>query len=164
MQNMQMRSSGNQLGLFDLTSNGNSTNVPTNNSQAAAEVGRLKDELIQNRARLASWEDGMQQARSACEAWKKEAAIASKKADLAIKEKDAAMLKLIQMKEEMDSLNGGPHLHAVRRVQDLKTTPVGVLKTLEWQLRKDLQEVEKVQIIKIIIRTLINDFYKLNRS
>lgn len=111
---------------------------------AASEVGRLKDELIQNRARMASWEEGLIQARNACEAWKKEAAIANKKAEFAIKEKEAALLKLAQMQKEIDSLSGGPHLHAIRRVQDLKTTPVGVLKTIEWQLRKDLQEVEKV--------------------
>jgi hypothetical protein len=38
----------------------------------------------------------------------------------------------------------GPLLHVIRRVADLKTAPMGVLKTIEWQLRKDLQEVEKV--------------------
>ena len=141
---------GNQLGLFDLTSNssGTSANVvppPTSNA-AAVEVGRLKDELIQNRARLTSFEENIQQARNACEVYKREANLANRKADLAYKEKDAAMLKLAQMQKELDSLSGGPHLHVIRRVQDLKSTPIGVLKTIEWQLRKDLQEVEKVRI------------------
>jgi hypothetical protein len=143
---------GNQLGLFDLTSNSNGTshaNVvpppPCTNSAAAVEVGRLKDELIQNRARLTSFEENIQQARNACEVYKREATLANRKADLAYKEKDAAMLKLAQMQKELDSLSGGPHLHVIRRVQDLKSTPVGVLKTIEWQLRKDLQEVEKVK-------------------
>jgi len=141
---------GNQLGLFDLTSNssGTSANVvpppTTSNSAAAVEVGRLKDELIQNRARLTSFEENIQQARTACEVYKREATLANRKADLAYKEKDAAMLKLAQMQKELDSLSGGPHLHVIRRVQDLKSTPIGVLKTIEWQLRKDLQEVEKV--------------------
>ena len=54
------------------------------------------------------------------------------------------MLKLAQMQKEIDNLSGGPLLHVIRRVQDLKTAPMGVLKTIEWQLRKDLQEVEKV--------------------
>ena len=142
---------GNQLGLFDLTSNssGTSANVvpppTTSNSAAAVEVGRLKDELIQNRARLTSFEENIQQARTACEVYKREATLANRKADLAYKEKDAAMLKLAQMQKELDSLSGGPHLHVIRRVQDLKSTPIGVLKTIEWQLRKDLQEVEKVR-------------------
>ena len=86
----------------------------------------------------------MQQARNACEVWKKEATLANKKAELAIKEKEAAMLKLAQMQKEIDTLSGGPHLHVIRRVQDLKTAPIGVMKTIEWQLRRDLNEVEKV--------------------
>merc|ERR1712203_1228061 len=49
-----------------------------------------------------------------------------------------------QMQKEVDNLSGGPLLHVIRRVQDLKTAPMGALKTIEWQLRKDLQEVEKV--------------------
>ena len=146
---------GNQLGLFDLTSNssGTSANVvppPTSNNAAAVEVGRLKDELIQNRARLTSFEENIQQARNACEVYKREANLANRKADLAYKEKDAAMLKLAQMQKELDSLSGGPHLHVIRRVQDLKSTPIGVLKTIEWQLRKDLQEVEKVRIFFLL--------------
>ena len=69
---------------------------------------------------------------------------ANKKAELALKEKEAALLKLAQMQKEVDNLSGGPLLHVIRRVQDLKTAPMGALKTIEWQLRKDLQEVEKV--------------------
>ena len=70
--------------------------------------------------------------------------LANKKAELALKEKEAALLKLAQMQKEVDNLSGGPLLHVIRRVQDLKTAPMGALKTIEWQLRKDLQEVEKV--------------------
>jgi hypothetical protein len=145
------RSSGNQLGLFDLTSssNGHQNQAAASASASAAqaasvEVGRLKDELLQTRARMANWEEGLQQTRGACEVWKKEAAIANKKAELALKEKEAALLKLAQMQKEVDNLSGGPLLHVIRRVQDLKTAPMGALKTIEWQLRKDLQEVEKV--------------------
>jgi hypothetical protein len=35
-------------------------------------------------------------------------------------------------------------LHALRRISDLPALPPGVLKTLEWQLRKDIAEVERV--------------------
>ena len=99
---------------------------------------------------MATWEEGLQQARGACEVWKKEATIANKKAELAIKEKDAALHKLAQMQKEIDNLSGGPHLHVIRRVQDLKTAPVGVLKTIEWQLKKDLEEVDKVCCLFIL--------------
>jgi hypothetical protein len=135
----------NHLGLFDLTGK-----VPTNCATAAAvtsrdaEILRLKDELVTAHARLASWEESIQQARTACEAWKKETALATKKMEQAIKEKESAAVKMNQMQKELDGLTGGPFLHAVGRIEDLKTQPMSILKTIEWQLRKDLQEVEKV--------------------
>ena len=43
----------------------------------------------------------MIQARQACEAWKKEAAMAKHKADMAIKEKDAALTKLNALQKEV---------------------------------------------------------------
>jgi hypothetical protein len=95
-------------------------------------------------ARLASWEESIQQARTACEAWKKETALATKKMEQAIKEKDSVSAKANQLQKELDGLQGGPHLHAIGRVEELKAQPLSVLKTVEWQLRKDLQEVEKV--------------------
>jgi len=95
-------------------------------------------------ARLSSWEESIQQARTACEAWKKETALATKKMEQAIKEKENATAKASQLQKELDGLNGGPHLHAIARVSDLKGQPTAILKTIEWQLRKDLQEVEKV--------------------
>ena len=138
-QNGGQNGHNNELGLFDLTSNSNSNN-------SASEAARLKEELLANRQRMANWEESLQRAQKACEVWKNEATIAARKAELAVREKEAAMLKLAQMQKEIDTLSGGPHLHAVRRVQDLKSAPMGVLKTLDWQLRKDLQEVEKVRI------------------
>jgi len=135
----------NHLGLFDLTGK-----VPTSCATAAAvtsrdaEILRLKEELVTAHTRLASWEESIQQARTACEAWKKETALATKKMEQAIKEKESASVKMNQMQKELDSLNGGPFLHAVGRIEDLKTQPMSILKTIEWQLRKDLQEVEKI--------------------
>ncbi len=46
----------------------------------------------------------MIQARQACEAWKKEAAMAKQKADMAIKEKDAALTKLNALQKEVSSI------------------------------------------------------------
>jgi len=140
------RSSGNQLGLFDLTSSSNGQHQASGsqNAAAAVESARLKDELLQTRARMATWGEDLQRTQGACEVWKKEATLANKKAELALKHKDEALLKLAQMQTEIDKLSGGPLLHVIRRVADLKTAPMGVLKTIEWQLRKDLQEVEKV--------------------
>ena len=86
--------------------------------------------------------------------------LANKKAELALKEKEAALLKLAQMQKEVDNLSGGPLLHVIRRVQDLKTAPMGALKTIEWQLRKDLQEVEKVISFLFLIKgSLISEIF-----
>ena len=95
-------------------------------------------------SRLASWEESIQQARTACEAWKKETALATKKMEQAIKEKEQAAAKANQLQKELDGGSGGQHLHAIARVSELKGQPLALLKTIEWQLRKDLQEVEKV--------------------
>ncbi|CAB4054043.1 UNKL [Lepeophtheirus salmonis] len=133
--NNNQQRNGNSLGLFaDLSSESNKD----------VELSRLKDELAQTRHKLVAWEEGIQQARSACEAWKQETSMATKKADMALKEKDNAMVKVNQLRKEVDQLSGGPYLHALARVSELRVLPMGVLKTLEWNLRKDLKEVENV--------------------
>lgn len=141
----------NQLGLFDLTSSSSPGKQPQPSLSSSPpddkdlEIARLREELNQTRNRLSSWDEGMQQARAACDAWKKETVISSKKVEMALKEKDSAMAKVVQLQKEVESLQGGPYLHAVKRVAELKTLPVGVIKAIDWQLRKDLQEVEKVR-------------------
>jgi hypothetical protein len=51
---------------------------------------------------------------------------------------------LLLVPSQIEQLSGGPLLHALRRISDLPALPPGVLKTLEWQLRKDIAEVERV--------------------
>jgi hypothetical protein len=127
-------------GLFDF---GPSNGQSSSHNVKDVEICRLREELGAARAKLHSWEESMGQARTACDAWKKEAAIAKGKAEMAIKEKEVAMVKAVQLQKEMEQLSGGPLLHALRRVGDLPSLPPAVLKTLEWTLRKDLQEIEK---------------------
>ena len=143
----------NQLGIFDLTnakssSNGVAANgsiaTSTNSAIKENEISRLKEELVGTRALLASWEEKINQARTACEAWQKETAMAQKKVELALKEKGDALSKTALLAKEVEILSGGPHLHVVKRVADLKGMPMNTLKAIEIQLRKDLQEVEKV--------------------
>jgi hypothetical protein len=129
---------GFQGGLFDFGPQSQQ------NSIKDAEISRLREELGAARAKLSSWEESMIQARQACEAWKKEAAMAKQKADMAIKEKEGALTKLNSLQKENEQLSGGPLLHGIRRVSDLPSLPPQVLKTLEWQLRKDIGEVERV--------------------
>jgi hypothetical protein len=127
---------GFQGGLFDF-------GPQTNNSVKDAEISRLREELGAARAKLSSWEESMIQARTACDAWKKEAAMSKQKAEMAIKEKEVAIGKVSALQKEVEQLSGGPLLHALRRISDLPSLPPAVLKTLEWQLRKDIAEVER---------------------
>lgn len=88
----------------------------------------------------------MGQARTACEAWKKEAALANKKAEMAIKEKEVALAKVNNLQKEMEQMSGHPLLRALKSVSDLPSLPHHMLKTLEWTLRKDIEEIEKAMI------------------
>lgn len=125
-------------GLFDFGPSSQSAN-----SVKDAEIGRLREELTAARTKLSSWEESMTQARTACEAWKKEAREANRKAEQITKERDMALAKASSLQKEVERLSGGPLLHAIHRVADLPSLPTTVLKTLDWQLRKDIQEIEK---------------------
>jgi len=127
---------GFQGGLFDFA-------PQSTTSVKDAEISRLREELGAARAKLSSWEESMIQARTACEAWKKEAAMSKQKAEISFKEKEVAINKAATLQKEIEQLSGGPLLHALRRVSDLPSLPPAVLKSLEWQLRKDIAEVER---------------------
>ena len=144
---------GFQLGLLDLT-----PSKPKDDRIKDTEINRLREELQGHRNRMASWEEGYFQARNACEAWKKETAMATKKLEVAMKEKDAAISKAMSLQREVDAMAGGPNLHAIKRVSELKTMPLSMLRGLEMQLDKDLQEVKKVMVIKWPMKTLLWPF------
>ena len=84
-------------GLFDF---GPSSQAASNNVKDA-EICRLREELQAARSKLHSWEESMSQARTACDAWKKEAALANKKAEIANKEKDVAIAKCSSLQKEV---------------------------------------------------------------
>jgi len=126
---------GFSTGLFDF---GPTSQVAANNVKDA-EICRLREELQAARSKLQSWEESMGQARTACDAWKKEAALANKKAEMAHKDKESAIVKCNSLQKEIDQLR----IEAIRRVDQLHGLPPQYLKTIEWNLRKDIQEVEK---------------------
>ena len=73
--------------LSSLGGNG-TTGSGAGNGNSSVEIQRLRDELLTNRAKLASWEEGVAQARSACQAWKREADEAKGKAQLSEQARD----------------------------------------------------------------------------
>ncbi|CAH1794687.1 unnamed protein product, partial [Owenia fusiformis] len=116
-----------------------------------SEIMRLREELIANKAKLASWEEGIAQARSACEAWKKEAEEATRKVKMieeehiiAIKQKEEVTNQLRKCKIDVERMSGGPHLHVLHRRSDLEMLPLPQLKLVQQTLRMDLDAVDKV--------------------
>ena len=149
----------NQFGLFDLTSSPNKQNPPTMDPKDL-EISRLKEEVSGLRNRLGVCDEGLSHARAAYDVWQKEIAMAAKKAEMAMKEKEAAALKMGHMQRELEELQGnGQYLHAIKRISELPNLPIGVLKAFEWQLRKDLQEVEKVSQGFILTTALLFNIF-----
>ena len=88
---------GFSTGLFDF---GPTSQVAANNVKDA-EICRLREELQAARSKLQSWEESMGQARTACDAWKKEAALANKKAEMAHKDEESAIVKCNSLQKEV---------------------------------------------------------------
>ncbi|XP_071964395.1 putative E3 ubiquitin-protein ligase UNKL isoform X2 [Antedon mediterranea] len=120
-------------------------------SLSNVEVQRLQEEVIILQKKLQSWEESWNQAKQACDAWKKEASDSNEKAKVA----DVEKLAIIQAKEEakeeakvlkleIEGLSGGPHLHVLNRTSELNHLPLHQLKKLQLQLKSDLEKLEKV--------------------
>jgi hypothetical protein len=58
------------------------------------------------------------------------------------------------LQKEVDLLQGSPYLHGLRRVSELKTLSLPTLKSLQAQLRSDLEEIEKVLLYYCRTRSL----------
>ncbi|ROT76606.1 putative E3 ubiquitin-protein ligase UNKL isoform X4 [Penaeus vannamei] len=117
-----------------------------NSSSSSSEIQRLREELATNRAKLASWEEGIAQARTACEAWRREADDANRKFKLSEQTKEEFAVKIAAQQKEMEELKTGglgPYVQALHPHSDLENLPLHTLKALQSQLRQDLESVEK---------------------
>lgn len=56
------------------------------------------------------------------------------------------------LQQEVDLLQGSPYLHGLRRIAELKSLSLAILKSLQSQLRSDLEEIEKVRRLFYIKR------------
>ncbi|XP_011503191.1 PREDICTED: RING finger protein unkempt homolog [Ceratosolen solmsi marchali] len=121
---------------------------PSNNttgSLSELQVQRLREELTSSRAQLATWDERINQARAACTAWQLECEESKRKAALAEQQRDEALLQLKALKVENDATNGsGPFLSTLGRASDLKSLSITALKSMQSQLRSDLEEIEQV--------------------
>eukprot|EP00057_Strongylocentrotus_purpuratus_P010289 XP_011664763.1 PREDICTED: putative E3 ubiquitin-protein ligase UNKL isoform X2 [Strongylocentrotus purpuratus] len=119
------------------------------------DVGRLQEECNTLRGQVQKWEESWAQAKQACDAWKREATDSQEKAKHAELEKNSALQRKEEaftesriLKQEIEGLSGGPHLHVLNKVAELSNLPVNKLKQLQSQLKLDLERVEKVLHIR----------------
>ncbi|XP_008203039.1 RING finger protein unkempt isoform X5 [Nasonia vitripennis] len=121
------------------------SNNNTTGSLSELQIQRLREELTSSRAQLATWDERINQARAACTAWQLECEESKRKTALAEQQRDEALLQLKALKAENEATNGGgPFISALGRTSDLKSLSITALKSMQSQLRSDLEEIEKV--------------------
>lgn len=107
----------------------------------------MREELTSSRAQLATWDERINQARAACSAWQMESEEAKRKASVAEQQRDEALMQVKVLKNENEAVSssGGSHLLSMKRNNtELRNLSIGTLKSLQTQLRQELEEVEKV--------------------
>ncbi|XP_046622968.1 putative E3 ubiquitin-protein ligase UNKL isoform X4 [Neodiprion virginianus] len=125
------------------------------------QVQRLREELTSSRAQLATWDERINQARAACTAWQLESEEAKRKASIAEQQRDESMdclqalLQVKALRVENEATVGGPYLHALRRTSELRSLSIATLKSLQSQLRSDLEEVEKVLYLETATKCMV---------
>ncbi|CAH1389841.1 unnamed protein product [Nezara viridula] len=124
-------------------------------STSLSEVARLREEVAGNRSKLASCEEKVTQALGVCEAWQREAEEANRKANIAEQQRDEAMSQAKALQKEVDLLQGSPYLHGLRRVSELKSLPLTTLKSIQAQLRSDLEQVDKELYLQTATKCMV---------
>ncbi|XP_064634085.1 RING finger protein unkempt homolog [Lineus longissimus] len=124
---------------------------PFSSAAASNEVQRLREELSSNKAKLASWEEGIAQARSACDAWKKEAEESIRKAkaveeekSMIAKQRDEALKEISTLKQDVELVSGSPFLRCLQRTNDIDKLTLGQLKQIQLQLKLDGERIDKL--------------------
>ncbi|KAJ8664328.1 hypothetical protein QAD02_005990 [Eretmocerus hayati] len=120
---------------------------PSNNNAigSSSELQRLREELSSSRAQLATWDERINQARAACNAWQQECEESKRKVALAEQQRDEALMQLKALRAEKEASNGsGTFPSPVGRANDFKSMSITNLKSMQAQLRTDLEEIEKV--------------------
>ncbi|XP_071106158.1 putative E3 ubiquitin-protein ligase UNKL isoform X3 [Haliotis cracherodii] len=136
-----------------------------------SEIQRLREELIVTKAKLADWEGVYTQAKCACDAWKKEAEESMKKAKgadedkiQAVKQRDESLTQVQRLKQELESLNGGPYLRTLHRITDLENLSLPSLKHIRQTLHVDLERVDEIIYQQTSTKCLVCQTNKRNVS
>lgn len=84
------------------------------------------------------------QVRNACDAWQREAEEANRKMQQTESKLNETLTQLNNVKQELENLQGGPYIRSLHKLSELPKLSLGVLKSLQTQLRQDLEEIDKV--------------------
>ncbi|XP_052766376.1 putative E3 ubiquitin-protein ligase UNKL isoform X1 [Mya arenaria] len=130
-----------------------SQTVSNNLSNNHSDVQKLQSDVIVYKTKLDHWEQAYNQAKAACEAWKKEADESSRKVktlederNTTAKQRDEALTQCKKLKEtQMNSGKSlGNYTHKVPATGDLDSMKLPQLRHLQQQLRTDLEKIEQV--------------------
>lgn len=108
------------------------------------EVIRLRDELTNVKMQIVNYEERVLQIRTTCDAWQRETEDTTRKLQLTESKLSETLNQYSNLKQEFDKAQGGPHLHRIMNVSELSKLSIGVLKSIQAQLRLDLEEIDKV--------------------
>ncbi|KAK7575995.1 hypothetical protein V9T40_012281 [Parthenolecanium corni] len=70
-------------------------------------------------------------------------------------QRDEAVAQAKDLKKEVDLLQGSPYLHGLRRISELKNLSLSALKSLQSQLKNDLEEIEKVLYLQTATKCIL---------
>ncbi|XP_065066413.1 putative E3 ubiquitin-protein ligase UNKL isoform X1 [Rhopilema esculentum] len=118
---------------------------------AVTDAQRLSEEVVALRSKLSSYEESWNQAKHACEAWKREASEQCEKSKSLDRERMMLQIKLSEaetelknLRDEIEARHGGPHIYSLKNVNELDSLSILELKQIHKQLKVDISRLEKV--------------------
>lgn len=119
---------------------------------SSADIGRLLRELDEAKRKIKQWEEAWHQVKQACEAWQKDAHEAKEQAksaeaerQLAEQKREDAERKLKELQGDFDALCRSPNTPLLRSYGELEQLPLPKLRSIQSQLRSDLDLIEGVR-------------------
>ncbi|XP_065214076.1 RING finger protein unkempt [Planococcus citri] len=93
--------------------------------------------------------------KSTTEILRRETENLQRKLNIAEQQRDEAVAQAKDLKKEVDLLQGSPYLHGLRRISELKNLSLSALKSLQSQLKTDLEEIEKVLYLQTATKCIL---------
>ncbi|XP_061196207.1 RING finger protein unkempt homolog isoform X1 [Saccostrea echinata] len=122
------------------------------NSSQGADMQKLREEFQHYKTRQEHWEQAYSQAKSACEAWKREAEESLRKAKSAeeekaqaVKQRDEALGRISKIQLDLEKMGGGSNsVRLLHQVNEIEKLPIPQLRQIQQQLRMDMDKLDKV--------------------